>query len=524
MPRRHLHLAAPPDLVHRALEELREEADIPAEPPGPVLAEARDAADRLTAVLARAAGGDLAAADEVPSGLARPRLVDERDLPLVTIDPPHSTDLDQAVHLARSGDGWRIDYAIASVAEVVAPGGGLDADVHGRAVTVYGPAGSFPLHPREISSGVCSLLPGEDRIALLWTIDLDAEGAIADVDLRRCLVRSRAKLSYAQVQDAADGGAPLPGDAPADLPALLREVGEARSRREIDRGGASLNIPEQEVVAQDGGYRLQLRAGLPAEDWNAQISLTTGIAAARLMAGAGAGVLRTLPDADPRDVRRLRRTAAALGIDWADGETYGEVLLRMDATAPAHAAFLDAATTLFRGSGYRVIEEPLPAEGGPGQGDEWRHAAIASRYAHVTAPLRRLVDRYGLETCLALCAGTEVPDWVREGLARVSEDMAAGTRRAGTFERGAIDAVEALVLADRVGDVVDAVVVEVDEPRKDEDGGAHGADAVLRGTALVTEPAVQCRIEGPGLEAGTRIQARVAEVDVAERRVLLAPA
>lgn len=545
MPRRHLRLAAPPDLVHRALEELREEAGIPVAPPAAVADEARDAAERLAAVIEHAAGGDLAAADAVPSGIERPRLTDARDVPLVTIDPPQSTDLDQAVHLERrAGGGWRIDYAIASLAEVVTPGGALDADVHARAVTVYGPTGSFPLHPPEISSGICSLLPQRDAIALLWSIELDASGAIAGTDLRRALVRSRAKLGYSRVQAAADGHATLPDDAPATLPGVLREVGEIRAAREIARGGASLNLPEQEVVQERGGFRLRLRSGLPAEAWNAQISLTTGIAAARLMAEHGVGVLRTLPDADPRDVRRLRRTAAALGIPWAPQESYGQVLARMDAAQPTHVAFLDQATTLFRGSGYRVLTGPLPPEtadaagAGAAVGDEWRHAAIAARYAHVTAPLRRLVDRYGLEACLAQRAGTAVPGWVLDGLATVSADMAAGTRRAGFYERGAVDAVEALLLADRVGEVVDAVVVDVEQPRRtsgratddapDRATGAaadpSGARPVLRGSAVVTEPAVQCRIEGPGLIEGSRIPARVAQVDVAARRVVLAPA
>ena len=520
MPSRRVHLHAPPHEVEEALARLREEAGVPLAPPDAVEAEAERAAAALALVLERAAAGDLAAADAVPSGVPRPRLVDAREVPFVTIDPPLSTDLDQAVHLARAGEGWRIDYAIASLAEVVAPGGPLDADVHERAVTVYGPGHSFPLHPPAISAGVCSLLPEVDRIALVWRITLDGEGAV-DADLTRALVRSRAKLSYAEVQAAHDGTGALPDGVPSELPTLLREVGQARERRELERGGASLNIPEQEVVETEVGYRLTLRSTLPVENWNAQISLTTGIAAARMMAAAGVGVLRTLPPASERDVVRLRATAHAAGIAWGEEESYGQVLARLDAARPAEAAFLDEATTLFRGSGYRVLEGPLPAEArAPAAGsappaheddelDAWRYAAIASRYAHVTAPLRRLVDRYGLETCLALSAGTEVPGWVHDGLARVVEDMGAGTRRANRYGRGAVDAVEALLLRDRVGEVVTAVVTDV------EDG---------KGDAQIAEPAARVRIRGEGLVAGTRIPARVAEVDVLTRTVVLEPA
>src|SRR5690606_37169747 len=103
---------------------------------------------------------------------------------------------------------------------------------------------------------------------------------------------------------------------PDDVPGLLRRVGELRLARERERGGVSLEIPEQEVVERDGGFALSFRATLPVEEWNAQISLLTGISAAEIMLETGVGVLRTLPPADPRDLARLRRVARALGIQW----------------------------------------------------------------------------------------------------------------------------------------------------------------------------------------------------------------
>lgn len=268
---------------------------------------------------------------------------DATDLPLLTIDPPTSTDLDQAMHLSRQGTGYRVRYAIADVAAFVVPGGFLDAETHRRVATLYFPDEKVPLHPPLLSEGAASLLPDQVRPAALWTIDLDEEGRTTAADVRRALVRSRAKLAYEGVQRAIDSGT-------AEEPLLLlKEIGALRERLEVERGGISLNVPEQEIVERDGTYALTYRAPLPAEGWNAQISLLTGMAAADLMLTHGTGVLRTLPAAPDGAVGRLRRTAHALHIDWPHHVSYAELVRSLDPAIPHHAAFLLECTTLLRG-------------------------------------------------------------------------------------------------------------------------------------------------------------------------------
>ncbi|NDZ99067.1 RNB domain-containing ribonuclease, partial [Streptomyces sp. SID10116] len=289
MPRRHYRVTATADAPLRAaLRDLRTRLDVPEEFPADVLAEADRAA-------------------------ASPRLpeYDATDLPLFTVDPPSSVDLDQAMHLARrAGGGFRVSYAIADVAAYVTPGGPLDAEAHRRVTTLYFPDEKVPLHPTALSEGAASLLPGQTCPAVLWTIDLDGDGRAERTDVQRALVRSRAKLDYEGVQAAIDGGT-------AEEPvALLRDIGGLREQLEVERGGISLDVPEQEIVERDGTYELGFRAPLPADGWNAQISLLTGMAAADLMLASGAGVLRTLPTAPDGAVGRLRRTARALHIDW----------------------------------------------------------------------------------------------------------------------------------------------------------------------------------------------------------------
>jgi VacB/RNase II family 3'-5' exoribonuclease len=435
---------------------------------------------------------------EAEAAARSPRLpeLDRTDIPFVTIDPPTSQDLDQAVHIERRGTGFRVHYAIADVAAFVTPGGAVDEEAHRRGETLYGVGGKIPLHPAELSEGACSLLPDGDRPALLWTIDVDATGERTGVGVERAVVRSRAKLSYEGVQKDLDAGRADP------VFGLLREVGELRLAREAARGGVSLPLPDQEVDLDDGHWVLAFRQPLPVETWNAQISLLTGMAAAHLMTEGKTGVLRTLTPADPRDVEKLRRVAAALRVDWPSDTSYPDFIRSLDPARADHAAMLTSSTMLLRGSGYVSFDGELP--------EQPFHSALASTYAHVTAPLRRLVDRYTGEICLALYAGTPVPEWVRERLDELPATMRGSSRRANQYERDVLDLVEAAVLADRVGQEFPATVVAVGEKDPSE------------GEIVLTEPAVEARVrsaDGAPLPLGTEVRVTLVDADPVSRKV-----
>jgi exoribonuclease R len=433
-----------------------------------------------------------------------PRLpsYDATDIPFFTIDPPTSTDLDQAMHLARrEKGGYRVRYAIADVAAFVAPGGVLDAEAHRRVMTLYFPDEKVPLHPPQLSEGIAGLLPDQTCPAVLWTIDLDSDGRTEGTDVRRALVRSRAKLDYLHAQKQI-------GEGTAEEPlALLKDIGQARERLEVERGGISLNVPEQEILDEDGTYELVYRAPLPTEHWNAQLSLLTGMAAAELMLSHGTGILRTLPAAPDGAVGRLRRTAKALRIDWPHHVSYAELIRSLDPHWPHHAAFLQECTTLLRGAGYTVFRDgALP--------EVISHSAVAAPYAHCTAPLRRLADRYASELCLAAAVDQPPPEWVLAALDALPGQMAEGARRAGTVERECVDIVEAALLKDRVGDIFEGCVVDVQE---------HEPTV---GTVQLESPAVFARIAGgtARLPLGERLRVRLTQADPAGAKVLFAPA
>lgn len=420
---------------------------------------------------------------------------DLTDLPFFTLDPPGSMDLDQAMHLERTPRGYRVRYAIADLPTFVAVSGPVDAEAWRRGQTMYAPDQRAPLHPTSICEGAASLLPGQVRPAYVWDISLDSDGEDIDVDLRRATVKSVDRLDYAQVQASVDGQS---GDERFEL---LQEIGERRVALEQARGGASLPIPQQEVVAQDGRYRLRFRPALATEDWNAQISLLTGMAAADIMLGGQIGILRTMPGPDRNALARFHRQASALGARWPAETPYGVFLRSLDRSDPRQLAIVHEAAALFRGAGYTPFVGDMP--------EQSEHAAVAAPYSHVTAPLRRLVDRFGLAVCEALCRGAEVPAWARDALPALPAVMADTDRLAGELERASTDAVEAAVLAPSVGSLFDGVVVDVHH-----DGG---------GSVQIAEPAVLAPVSGP-VTLGAAIKVRLVLADLEQRAVRFSPA
>ncbi|WP_136708741.1 RNB domain-containing ribonuclease [Agromyces sp. H66] len=466
MPQRRSRIAvsAAQGELAEALAELRVELELPGSFPADVLAEAAAAA----------------------SAIPEPE-VDRRDLPMLTIDPPGSMDLDQALHLERRPGGYLVHYAIADVAGFVHPGGAVDLEARGRGQTLYAADGRVPLHPPILSEDRVSLLPGVDRSAYLWSFVLDDSGAVEATRLERALVRSREQLDYVEAQERIDAETGDPLD-------LLREIGLARIEQERARGGASLNVPDEEIVRTDHGhYELRRRRLLPVESWNAQLSLMTGMAAAELMLEARVGVLRTMPKPTEERIAAFRTQTETLGRPWAEGVAYGEYLRTLDRDDPASLAIMQAATGLFRGAGYVAMDGDVPAD--PIQ------SALAAPYAHVTAPLRRLVDRWGLVVCEALSTGRPVPGWAQDSLHELPSLMGASSQRASRLEAASVDRVEAAVLSDRVGERFTATVLEL---RGDD-------DALIQ----LAEPAVtaKCRAVHE-ISAGERIAVVLEHADI----------
>lgn len=467
MPQRRSYVApsAAQTELAAALVALREAAGTPLEFPPAVLAEAE------------------ATATSVPK-------LDLRDIPFATLDPEGSRDLDQAFHLERAGSGYTVRYAIADVPGFVSPAGAVDVEARRRGQTLYAADGSIPLHPRVLSEDRASLLAGVDRPALVWTFSLDSAGVVTSFELRRALIRSRAQLEYVTTQQSVDRGE----DGPA---ALLREIGALRIEQERLRGGASLNLPDEVVVREkNGDYAIERRSPPAIEEWNAQLSLMTGMAAASLMLDAKVGILRTMPEPDAAAFATFRHQTEALGRPWTTG-TYGEFLRGLDRTDALTLPVLEAAASLFRGAGYLVFDGQAPTDA--------VQAAIGAPYAHATAPLRRLVDRWTLAICLAVSQGDPVPEWARSSLAELPALMQESGQRASRLNSATINCVEAALLTPLVDTVIEATVIEV-----------RGE----RASVQIAAPAVTATAPLPaGTKPGDTVRLRIVRTDIGKGEV-----
>ena len=337
----------------------------------------------------------VAAAEEVATRLPGAAHVDRTSVEYATLDPATATDLDQAFAAEQAGDDIILHYAIADVGFFVDPGSVLDRTAWERGGTVYLPDGKVPLYPPALSEGAASLLPTGPRPAVVFTVRIDAAGGSRLDGAERAVIHSRHKLAYEDV----DMSALRPTFAE-----LARRIVAAEDRR----GAPRVEFPEQVLELTENGWQLRFDARLESEDRNAGMSLATNMAVADALHAAKTGLFRVMPDVPERAIRRLRYTAEAFGLDWPAGVSLARFQRSLPANDQRSAAFLLAVRRAGGGASYRPYVD----------GEKPWHAAMAAPYAHATAPLRRLADRYVVEAALAVANGDPVPEHVAGGAPR----------------------------------------------------------------------------------------------------------
>ena len=342
---------------------------------------------------------------------------DRTDRSFVTLDPASSVDLDQAFHIEQSGSDLILHYAIADVGWFVHPGDALDVEAFDRAVTVYLPDQRATLYPTDLSEGAASLLPNVDRTAVVFVVRVATDGISRLDAVERSIVRSRAKLAYDSVTDA---------DLPDGFVELHRRIAAAEQRRDAMR----VEFPEQQIARDgDGRYTLQFRPRNDAEERNAALSLATNLAVADALFAARTGMFRVMPDVDGRRIGRLRHFAQAFGLDWPRDLGLEDYLRTLPPDDYRTSAFLLAVRRASGGASYEAYQD----------GKRPWHSAVAATYAHATAPLRRLQDRYVVEAALAVANGKPVPAEISAAFATLPAAMARGEQRANRAERKALD-------------------------------------------------------------------------------------
>lgn len=452
-------IADPGHALARGLAEIRAEFEVPNTFPPDVLAAAEAAARRT------------------PDGHA-----DRTAVPFVTLDPASSTDLDQALWIESSGADLLLHYAIADVAWFIDDGDPIDVEAWKRGETLYLPDGKAPLHPPLLSEGTASLLPGGPRPAVIFTVRVAADGAVRLDGAEPAIIRSRAKLAY----DSVCGE-----DLPPGFDDLARRIQNAEARR----GAVRVDPPEQEVAAlPGGGFELAFRPRLASEANNAALSLATNLAIADLLHTNGTGLFRVMAGPDQRAVTKLRLTAQAFGVAWPTEMTLDQFERRLDPAKPADARLMLAIRRAGTGAAYEPYRPGMLP---------W-HAAMAATYAHATAPLRRLADRYVIRAALAIANGKPVPDAVTDAFTRLPAVMARADAQAGRIERAVIDLAEAVMLTGAEGKVFRAVMTEADD---------RGAKIQLCDMPVVA------RLSGDSIAPGDAIDVRLTAVDPARRRI-----
>ncbi len=408
----------PDRMLAEGLAEIRAQFRIPASFPAPVLAAAETAAKRS------------------PS-----EHTDRTAMPFVTLDPASSTDLDQAFAIEAAGSDLLLHYAIADVAWFVADGDLLDSEAWKRGETTYLPDGKAGLYPPVLAEGAASLLPDGPRPAVIFTTRVAPDGAVKLQGVERAIIGSRAKLAYDGVRD---------DQLPAGFIELARWITDAEDRR----GAARVDPPEQEVEANGNGtFTLRFRPLLPSETRNAAMSLASNLAVADALQAAGTGLFRVMSEPSDFAVTRLRLTALAFGLDWPEQATLAQFEKTLDPRDPRHGAFMLAVRRAGEGASYVPFR--------PGA-IPW-HAAMAATYAHATAPLRRLADRYVIRAALAVANARAVPLAVSEAFERLPAVMDKAQARSGQVERAVIDLAETAMLSGREGENFAAVITDIGE-------------------------------------------------------------
>jgi ribonuclease R len=379
---------------------------------------------------------------------------DWRALPLVTIDPPDAKDHDDAVHAEPDSDpdnkgGFIVHVAIADVAFYVRTGSALDRDALQRGNSVYFPDRVVPMLPERISNNLCSLVPGEPRGALAVRMVLAADGRKRSHSFHRILMRSAAKLSYAQAQAAIDG---RPDDTTGPLldPILkpLYAAYDVAKRGREARDPLELDLPERKILLKSDGTidRVVVPERLDAHKLIEEFMILANVAAAEMLEKKALPLIYRVHDEPTVEkVHALQEFLKTLDVPFA----------KSGALRPS---LFNRVLTLVAGQDYQhmvnevVLRSQAQAEY---SSENYGHFGLnLRRYAHFTSPIRRYADlvvHRGLLRALDLGDGALPDSETADHLSEIAAQISVTERRAMKAERETADRLIAHHLADRIG-------------------------------------------------------------------------
>jgi ribonuclease R len=379
---------------------------------------------------------------------------DWRDLPLVTIDPPDAKDHDDAVHAEPDSDpnnkgGYIVNVAIADVAFYVRPASALDRDALTRGNSVYFPDRVVPMLPERISNDLCSLVPGEPRGALAVRMVIGNDGRKRSHSFHRILMRSAAKLNYAQAQAAIDG---RPDDTTGPLlDPILKPLYDAYAvvkRARDERDPLDLDIPERKILLKADGTvdRVIVPERLDAHKLIEEFMILANVAAAEMLEKKALPLIYRVHDEPTLEkVHNLQEFLKTLDIPFAkSGALRPSLFNRVLEQVSGH----DSQPLV----NEVVLRSQAQAEY---SAENYGHFGLnLRRYAHFTSPIRRYADlivHRALIRALGLGEGALPETETVESLSEVAAQISVTERRAMKAERETSDRLIAHFLADRIG-------------------------------------------------------------------------
>ncbi len=379
---------------------------------------------------------------------------DLRDIPLITIDGEDARDFDDAVHAIPDTDpgnpgGHVLLVAIADVAHYIRPEGPLDRNARERGNSVYFPDRVVPMLPERLSNDLCSLRPDEDRACIAIRMTITADGILKDRKVMRGIMRSKARLTYDQVQDAIEGR-PNPDTDPLIDP-IIRPLYAAYAcllRGRAARGTLELDLPELQVILGSGGTveRIAPRRRHDSHKLIEEFMIAANVAAAELLEAkrARAVMYRVHEPPGLDKLEGLRESLAALDVKLATDGTirphhFTKILSRFAGTEKAQLV-----SDMVLRSQSQAVYSP----------DNQGHFGLAlERYCHFTSPIRRysdllvhraLISAYGL-------GQNGLPDQQALQFEKFGELISNTERRAIAAERDATNRYLTAYMSERIG-------------------------------------------------------------------------
>jgi ribonuclease R len=379
----------------------------------------------------------------------------------VTIDPEMARDHDDAVGIERRGKaGYRLAVHIADVAHYVREGGALDQEAYLRGTSVYFPDRVVPMLPHPLSSDICSLVEGEDRLTQSVVIDLDAEGRVEKAAFHDGVIRSAARLSYEQAQAIVDGDAAARERFAPLVPSLLAmdELAKLMRVRRYERGSLDFDLPEPKLVLDEAGEMTGIlrHERLGSMRLIEEFMLAANEAVAEGLHRAGAGALyRIHEQPDPARVEESVELVASLGyrvpanLEEIRPEHF-QLILRQIEGKPEEklVSYLLLRTMKLA----RYHEENLG------------HFGLATdMYAHFTSPIRRYPDLLAHRALRALRQGRDPAReaWLREKLPEMGLHLSERERRAAEAERELVEWKKVRFMAGKLGEAFAGYVTGV---------------------------------------------------------------